>query len=529
MSRWRIVVVLVLLVGPILAFAAVGGFFLWREGIGFLVWLPLAASMVAGYVLAWYWQRTKQLLRPVEFPEPGYWTERDRQAWKLVQARSEAAAKLPPDQLITFQFYVDTARDMAQELARFYHPKMKDPIGPLTIPEILAAVELAAQDLSAMVETYLPAGHLLTIDNWRRAKQISDWYQTASNIYWLISAVFAPVETGVRYATTRMGMSRPWQLLQENLIAWFATAYVHYLGTYLVDLNSGRLRVGAKRYRELLRQWNTERGEGSAPPAAPDGQATPVTTPSPADSADQVREISLTIIGQVKAGKSSFINALLGEQRALTDVLPATDEVTVYQLQPAGIPTRLRLFDTVGYGHTGPRADQLRATAEAARQSDLIILVLHARNPARQADLEMVKELRAWFLSKPDLRMPPILGVMTHIDLLSPALEWAPPYNWVEPQRPKEHQIQQARNALKDQLGEYLVGIVPLCTAPGKVYGLDEWLWPTLVELLDEAHAVALLRCIRAEANLGKVRKVFRQFLEAGTLAVKVLWHFSRK
>jgi predicted GTPase len=255
----------------------------------------------------------------------------------------------------------------------------------------------------------------------------------------------------------------------------------------------------------------------------------PLTPREHADEADQIREIGLTIIGQVKAGKSSFINALLGEQRAHTDVLPATDQVTAYQLRSEGIPTRLRLFDTVGYGHTGPRADQLRATEEAARQSDLVILVLHARNPARQADVEMLKELRAWFLAQPDLKMPPILGVLTHIDLLSPAMEWAPPYDWVEPTRPKEQQIHEAWAALREQLGEYLVGIVPLCTAPGKVCGLEEWFWPTLVELLDEAHAVALLRCIRAEANTGKVRKVFHQFLDAGIKAVNVLWQISRK
>ena len=42
--------------------------------------------------------------------------------------------------------------------------------------------------------------------------------------------------------------------------------------------------------------------------------------------------------------------------------------------------------------------------------------------------------------------------------------------------------------------------------------------------LLDQAHAVALLRCLRAEADTGKVRKVFHQLLSAGKQAVKVLW-----
>ena len=78
-------------------------------------------------------------------------------------------------------------------------------------------------------------------------------------------------------------------------------------------------------------------------------------------------------------------------------------------------------------------------------------------------------------------------------------------------------------------MGAYLVGIVPVCTAAGKVYGVEEWFLPTLAELLDEAHAVALLRCLRAEADTGKVRKVFRQLLAAGTQAAQVVWAQAKK
>jgi hypothetical protein len=166
----------------------------------------------------------------------------------------------------------------------------------------------------------------------------------------------------------------------------------------------------------------------------------------------------------------------------------------------------------------------LRATEEAARNSDLIILVLHARNPARSADAEMLRRLHDWFATQPELKLPPLLAVMTHVDLLTPAMEWQPPYNWGEPVRLKEHQVKEACQVVRDQLGDYLVGVVPLCTAPGKVYGLDEWFLPAVAELLDEAHAVALLRCLRAEANTGKVQKVLRQLLQAGTQVARILW-----
>jgi predicted GTPase len=120
--------------------------------------------------------------------------------------------------------------------------------------------------------------------------------------------------------------------------------------------------------------------------------------------------------------------------------------------------------------------------------------------------------------------MPQVLAVLTHIDLLTPAMEWAPPYDWQEPKRPKEQHIREALEAVRDQFGERIVGVVPVCTAEGRRYGFDEWLLPALAKHLDQAHAVALLRTLRAEADTGKVRKVFDQLLAVGKQAAQVLW-----
>jgi hypothetical protein len=155
--------------------------------------------------------------------------------------------------------------------------------------------------------------------------------------------------------------------------------------------------------------------------------------------------------------------------------------------------------------------------------------VLHAVNPARKADLEMLQALRKWFNDNPDLKMPRVLAVLTHIDLLSPAMEWQPPYNWQEPQRPKERSIAEAVATVREQLGDYLAGVVPVCTAPGKVNGVEEGLLPALAGLLDEAHAVALLRCLRAEVDTGKIRRIFSQLLAAGKGTVQALWDIARK
>ena len=510
MSRWRLVLLLVLSTAPLVLLIGLGWYFLWERHWAFVAWWPMFACWAVACGLGWYWARKRRLLRPLDFTPSAASTERDLQAWRLVKERAQGASKLPPDKLLEFQFYVNTAQEMALELARSYHPNATDPIAKLTIPEILAVVELASHDLSELVDQYMPGGHLLTINHLRQARRAADWYQTASKVYWLITALFSPVQTGMRYAVSQLGVTRPWQLLQQNLLIWFYTAYVHRLGAYLIEVNSGRLRVGVRRYRELM-HGQVEDGQ-SAPPEA----------------AERVQPVTITVMGQVKAGKSSFINAVLGEQQAQTDVLPMTNEITRYQLQPTGIPARFVLLDTVGYGHSGPTEDQLKATQEAAQQSDLLCLVLHARNPARQADVEVLQALQRWFRSRPDLKMPPILAILTHIDLLSPAMEWAPPYHWQLPERTKERQIQEAQATVREQMGPYLVGCVPICSAPEKVYGIEEWVLPTILELLDEAHGVALLRCLRAEADAGKVRKIFQQLLAAGQQLGVQLWQAAR-
>ena len=77
---------------------------------------------------------------------------------------------------------------------------------------------------------------------------------------------------------------------------------------------------------------------------------------------------------------------------------------------------------------------------------------------------------------------------------------------------------------MREQLGGYVAGVVPVCVAAGKVYGIEEWLLPAVAERLDEVRGVALLRCLRAETDTGKVRKVFHQLLAAAKEMARVAW-----
>jgi predicted GTPase len=302
---------------------------------------------------------------------------------------------------------------------------------------------------------------------------------------------------------------------------WFFSAYVHRVGHYLIELHSGRLRVGAKRYRELMAQHAPLPGppNESRSPSADVGEDR--VEPTPARSSESV---TLTLIGQVKAGKSSLVNALLGERRAATDVLPLTDAITRYHLAPLpGVGTSLAILDTVGYGREGPRADQLPATEKAASESDALLLVLHATNPGRQADLALLERLETWFAAHPEYKKPPIVGVLTHVDLLTPAMEWSPPYDWAAGQRRKEQAMRDAITAVTEHFGSRLAGIVPVCVADGKVWNVRDGLLGVLAARMDEAGAVGLVRALHAEANEGRVRKLWSQLVAGGRAALGVL------
>jgi uncharacterized protein len=186
------------------------------------------------------------------------------------------------------------------------------------------------------------------------------------------------------------------------------------------------------------------------------------------------------------------------------------------------VPTRLTLLDTAGYGRAGAEKDHLEETADAVRSADLVLWVTHARNPARKADADFFARLRQWFRDRPHLRFPPVVVVLTHVDLLTPAMEWAPPYDWAGGTRPKERSMADAIAAAQESFPD-VNGLVPVCGAAGKEWGVQEELLPEVVALLGEAKAVALLRCLHAEADEGKVKKVFSQLWAAGRKAVDLL------
>jgi predicted GTPase len=522
--KLRIAVVTLMALAPVVFLSVVGMYHLWDTGWSFTAYWPMAVCWLAAYLLGWYWTRRRKPADAASVETPAYWTERDQRAWQIVEAHVASIPPLTAEQFGDLQRYAADAQKMALEVARVYKPNAPDPFGHLTLPEILACGELVSHDLNKLVNKYIPASHLLTVADLRRIRDTVDraaeWYPRLRNAYWVAAALFNPVKVGLQVVTTKAGLAPAFAGFQQNLMVWFYTAYVKELGRYLIELNSGRLKVGAKRYLELMAlhqappaaEPSADRRGPAAEPAAPP-EAPPVT---------------LAVVGPVKAGKSSLVNALLGEQQAATDVLPLTPGVTRYTLRQPGRPT-FTLLDTAGFGQDGASESDVQAAVEAARLADVILLVVPARSAARRPESEFLDRVRAALAALPNLKMPPVLIVLSHIDLLSPVMEWAPPYDWRTGTRPKEVQIREAADAASETFAGRAAATIPVCTAAGKEFGVRDELLPAVVAFLGEARGVSLLRALDAEASADKVKRVVGQIGSAAGQLLRAWWETTRK
>lgn len=502
MNPRRALVIAGLVLAPLLFLVCVGSYHLYSTGWGFIAWWPMAGCLALAYFLGWRWTRKSKLklLPDTGIAEPpGTWTDRDRQAWKVVERRAASVTSVTVEDVSDAQRYADTAIALSLEIARVYNPGATTPFGHLTLPEIVTCAELVARDMNDRVTKYVPGSHMLSVDDWKSAKKAIDWGKTAMDVSWFARAVVNPINTGMQYVASKASGSI-FSRVQDNVMLWFHTAFLHELGKHLIELNSGRLKVGADKYRDIMK--DDPRGPASA--------------------------LSIAVVGQVKSGKSSLVNALLGEHRAATDVLPATAGATRYDLKrPDRDP--LTVVDTAGYGEGGPTEREVADAAAVAENADMILFVCHARTAARKADLDMLAKLAAAFLAKPHLRFPPTIAVLTHVDLLSPAMEWAPPYDWRSGTRPKELQMKDAVAQARHDLGERIAAAVPICTAPGKEWNVSDGLTEVMAATMDDTRGTALLKLLHREGRAGAAKKTVDQVLNAGREALGILWNSVRK
>ncbi|MEP7070770.1 MAG: dynamin family protein [Verrucomicrobiota bacterium] len=167
--------------------------------------------------------------------------------------------------------------------------------------------------------------------------------------------------------------------------------------------------------------------------------------------ADIREPLLFVVVGEVKAGKSSLLNALFGHEFARADVLPATDRVCIFrygaeektievspQLIERYLPIEfLRDFNVVDTPGTNTMvAEHQQITEKFVPRADLVLFVFSVVNPWTQSAWELLAFVqKRWLknvvfvLQQADLREPAEVEVVRHhlSDTAMQKLGFAPP------------------------------------------------------------------------------------------------------
>jgi GTPase len=110
----------------------------------------------------------------------------------------------------------------------------------------------------------------------------------------------------------------------------------------------------------------------------------------------RAEQSTVALVGYTNAGKSSWMRALTGSDVLVQDKLFATLGTTVRALMPSGA-VRVLVSDTVGFIKHLPHdlVASFRSTLEEARESDLLVHVVDASDPAHEAQIAVTREVLA--------------------------------------------------------------------------------------------------------------------------------------
>src|SRR6478609_1531843 len=146
------------------------------------------------------------------------------------------------------------------------------------------------------------------------------------------------------------------------------------------------------------------------------------------EARDQLAGLFLLVVaGECNSGKSSFINALLGERVLPEGVTPTTDRINVlrygdgvsenlreaYLLErthPAELLREISIVDTPGTNAIIRRHVEL--TRDFVPRSDLVLFVTSADRPFTESEREFLEQIRQWGKK--------IVFIVNKIDILTP-------------------------------------------------------------------------------------------------------------
>lgn len=485
-----------LLVLPFLLLLPLGLLWLWQQG--WLLWWLLVAAVLAfvGYLPALWTRRRAGKGQPESPPddeaavsEPGEdWSPRDLDAWQEVQS---VAASVDRDIVTDRDRLLAAGRQTIERVAKHYHPEDKDPIWSFTVPELLLLTERVSIRLRMVLLDHVPAvhlveaGHLLRI--WEYKPMAASGMKMFRHLHnaWRVTRMANPMAALLAEARQRI-VGATLSEAGDYLRTQGARIWVEEVGRAAIELYSGRLRLDLDEIRKLAAREETESA-----------------LPGP---------LRILIAGRVNAGKSSLVNALLGEPAAGVAPSRLTARDSSYRLRRDDLPEGL-LIDTPGLG----APEDLERLAERAWDSDLLLWVIPADAPARVLDRGAMDAIRGRFAADPRRSLIPILVVLAAIDRLPPAQEWQPPYDLEHPASPKSRSIRAALDTTAGELGIAIQDVIAVrLDPPDQLYNID-LIWALLGARYQEARRCRAQR-LQLQASSRDWKRVLRQAAGAGRL-----------
>ncbi len=519
---WLLLVAAVAVPYGILALA--GAVWLFERKLLWAWVILTAATSGAAWLAARWMARKAQQARhggeggPAPVASDPRWSPAGQAAWADVAAIAQRAEQQDlawdgPEPLWNLLL------EVLQAVARHFRPNEGQPVLEIPLPDVLRTAELVARDLHQAFSENVPGAHILTLGDFVRLRR---WAGTGQEWYGVYRTLLRVVRFGMNPLSALVCEARDaaaaklYHASVDQIKRWAVGYCVRKAGYYAIQLYSGQLVE-----EEALAAYQTGRSQADARRARQFQEAV------------QSEPLRIAVLGQLKAGKSSVINALVGRQEAVVDAAPQTRGPQPFVFQPEGQAAELPpavLVELPGYDAAPGSESPWAAVQPEVVQSDLIVWVMAAHAATRLADRRLLDEMRAFYLAQPQRIMPPVVVAVTHIDRLRPLGEWAPPYDFTQPAGPKAQNICQALEAVREDLG---LGpetpVVPICARWDRVYNVREGLWPAILRALPEAQRSRYLRALRAYHEEAYWKRLWRQSLNSGRLLVSAAARWVRQ
>lgn len=476
----------------------------WMYSTGWWLWWVVGAALVTviGWPLVSLLQKRTPMPAPRGTDPASDWSPAGRAAWEKVEqiARRLENEDIPLDDP---QALITLSKEIVETVARSFYAHSKNPLLEVPVPHLLQIVELVARDLRETFSANIPGSHILTIHDLQRLQRLVRVAPTLYRLYRVVALVVNPA-TALARELSGMAQEKMLSASTDETKRWAVQFAVRKIGYYAIELYSGNLVLRGIEFQPYVTQHSQQS-------IANEQQRTTALANEP---------FRILIIGQVKAGKSSLVNALFGETRAAVDVVPRTRGVEPYLLERDGLK-RAIILDTAGYEDASQTERALEQAEAELERCDLIVLVSSALTAARDADRKLLDQVRNFFQQNPNREFPPLVVALTHIDQLRPFREWSPPYDLVRAETPKAKQIREGVEATAADLQVPIDRVVPVCLAPGMLYNVDEGLVPAILGSLGAAQRAKYLRCLKEYRDEQYWKQLGQQAAGAGRILLR--------